>query len=202
MNGSPEELPISGQAEVRAGRLRIPVTLRYADVPVDWANRYRPEGFDLRVSGRVAQAEPIEWTGTRRWDEVAVGSDRATAARFLKLETLEVTELSFSESRGRAVLAVRNPFSFPLKIARARYRILANGREVGSGETRGILLRPERNNTLLLPVELDHGELIAAAGRALLSGGTVAARLSGALELRLPGGDVPIPLDLAGRLSL
>jgi hypothetical protein len=202
LNGSPAELPIKGNAEVAAGRLRIPLTLRYADVPADWANRYRPEGFDYRVRGRLDGGESVEWAGRGAWEEVAVEGDRRTASRVLRLSSLEVTDLSFTESRGRAVLAVRNPFTFPVRIAAVRYRLLANERAIGSGETRGLLLRPSRENTLLLPVELDHAGLVAAAGSALVSGGSIDTRLRGALTLRLPGGDVEVPLDLAGRLSL
>jgi hypothetical protein len=65
-----------------------------------------------------------------------------------------------------------------------------------------MLLRPRRESTILLPVEVEHGALIAAAGGAVLSGEGVPARLAGALTVRLPGGDVPVPIDLAGRLSV
>jgi len=83
-----------------------------------------------------------------------------------------------------------------------RYRLRANEREVGAGETGGLLLHASRVRILSLPVENDHGELAAAAGRALLAGGEVDARLRGALPIRLAGGDVPVPLSLSGSLSL
>ena len=53
-----------------------------------------------------------------------------------------------------------------------------------------------------LPIDLDHGELLAAAGSALRSGGDVEGRLRGTLVVRLPGGDIPVPLDLLGRFSV
>jgi hypothetical protein len=65
-----------------------------------------------------------------------------------------------------------------------------------------MLLRARQESTLLLPIEVEHEDLLAAAGRAVLSGGDVPARLSGILTVRLPRGDVPVPIDLAGRLSL
>ncbi|HEX9304112.1 MAG TPA: LEA type 2 family protein [Thermoanaerobaculia bacterium] len=202
VNGSTAEIPISGRAEAAGDRLRLPVTLRYSNVPQDWANRFRPGTFDYRLSGQIAGGAPIEWSGTARWDDVGVEGERETARRFLRLETVEVTEMSLFESQARAVVAVRNPFAFPLTIASTRYRLTSNGRVVGTGRTRGMLLRPRQESSLLLPIDVDHGELLGAAGEGILSGGSLSARLSGTLVVRLPRGDVSIPLDLSGRLSL
>ncbi len=202
VNGSTAEIPISGRAEGSGGRLRLPVTLRYSDVPQDWANRFRPDTFDYRLSGRIAGGGSIEWAGTARWDEVGVEGERETARRFLRLETVEVTDISLFESQARAVVAVRNPFAFPLTIASTRYRLTSSGRVIGTGRTRGMTLRPRQESSLSLPIDVDHGELLGAAGQGIFSGGSLSARLSGTLAVRLPRGDVAIPLDLSGRLSL
>jgi LEA14-like dessication related protein len=202
VNGSAVEIPMSGRAEATGNRLRLPVTLRYSDVPQDWANRFRPVSFDYRISGSVSGGGPIEWTGTARWDDVGVEGEQDTVRRFLRLQTVEVTDVSLFESEARAVVAVRNPFAFPLTVSSTRYTLTAGEREVGAGRTRGMMLRPRQESTLLLPIEVDHGELLGAAGAGILSGGELPARLSGSLTVRLPRGDVAIPLDLAGRLSL
>ena len=120
----------------------------------------------------------------------------------MRLGNLELTRFSLLESEARAVVHVRNPFSFPLKIAGASYRLFADGREVGSGEAPGLILHPAQDNTLEFPIEVAHGDLLAAAGSALASGGEVDGRLAGELSVRLPGGDVPVPLDLSGRINL
>lgn len=202
VNGSTVEIPISGRAEPAGDRLRLPVTLRYSDVPQDWANRFRPVTFDYRVNGRVSGGDPVEWRGTARWDDVGVVGEKETVRRFLRLQTVEVTDVSLFESEARAVVAVRNPFAFPLTISSTRYTLFAGGREVGAGHTRGMVLRARQESTLLLPIEVDHGELLGAAGAGILSGGEVPARLSGWLSVRLPRGDVAVPLDLSGQLSL
>ncbi|HEV8610749.1 MAG TPA: LEA type 2 family protein [Thermoanaerobaculia bacterium] len=201
VNGSSAEIPISGRAEAIGARLRIPLTLRYSDVPQDWANRFRADTFDYRVVGR-AGATPVQWTGTARWDDVGVEGERETVQRFVRLVTLEVTDVSLFSSDARAVVAVRNPFSFPLTVASSRYRVSADGRLLGTGSTRGMILRPRQESTVLLPLEVEHGALIAAAGGAVLSGEAVPARLAGALTIRLPRGDVAVPIDLVGRLSV
>jgi LEA14-like dessication related protein len=201
VNGSPVGLAISARAEAIGARLRLPVTLRYTDVPQDWANRFRPETFDYRVEGRVAGGGPVAWTGTARWDEVGVEGEQDTLRRFVRLQTLELTDVSLFESSANAIVRVRNPFAFPLTVAATRYRLDAGGRVVGTGATRGMLLRARQESTLLLPVDIDHGQLLGAVGKGILSGGNVAARLSGTLTVRLPRGDVRVPLDLSGRLS-
>lgn len=202
VNGSPVGLPVSGRAEPSGNRLRVPVTLRYADVPQDWANRFRPATFDYRLSGRVAGGQEVQWAGTARWDDVGVEGERETVRRFVRLATLEVTDVSLSASTARAVLAVRNPFAFPLTIASTRYRLGAGGRLVGQGQTRGMILRPRQESTLLLPIDVEHSDLVAAAGRAIFSRSDVPARLSGTVTLRLPHGDVAVPIDLTGNLSI
>jgi LEA14-like dessication related protein len=133
---------------------------------------------------------------------VGVEGERETVQRFVRLVTLEVTDVSLLSSDARAVVAVRNPFSFPLTVASSRYRVSVDGRVLGAGSTRGMILRPRQESTVLLPLEVEHGALISAAGGAVLSGEAVPARLAGTLTIRLPRGDVAVPIDLAGRLSV
>jgi hypothetical protein len=51
-----------------------------------------------------------------------------------------------------------------LKLANASFSLFANGREVGSGTIGEMVLRPGQETTLKLPIDLDHGQLLAAAG--------------------------------------
>ena len=50
MNGSPTELPVAGTVVHAGGRWRLPLSVRYADVPADWAERFRPETFTSSCS--------------------------------------------------------------------------------------------------------------------------------------------------------
>jgi LEA14-like dessication related protein len=202
LNGSTAELRVSGQAERTGGRMRIPLAVRYSDVPADWVERFRLSDFDYRLRGTVAGRDRIDWSGAMPWADVSIEGEKETADRFVRLGSLQLTSLSFFESEAQAEVSVRNPFSFPLKVASARYELFANGRAVGSGETRGLLLHPGRENTLDLPVEVEHGALIAAAGSALASGGEIDGRLQGQIQVRVPAGDIAVPLDLSGRISL
>jgi LEA14-like dessication related protein len=81
------------------------------------------------------------------------------------------------------------------------YTLFADGREVGTGRTQGLILHPSQKNVLALPIDVDHGELLSAAGGALVSGGDVAVKLTGRLVVRLKGGDLSVPIALSGNLS-
>ncbi|HEY1251519.1 MAG TPA: LEA type 2 family protein [Thermoanaerobaculia bacterium] len=201
LNDSPAELPLAGTVGHADGRWKLPVTVRYADVPADWADRFRAETFTYRLKGSVGGGAPREWTGTRPWKEVAIESDRQSGADFLKLEDVHLTQMSLLSSEAEAQLEIRNPFAFPLKIAETEYTLSVNGQEVGEGGTHGMVLHAAQNNVLTLPIEVDHGALLSAAGKALLAGGEIAARIHGKLVVRLKGGDLTVPLDLSGHLT-
>jgi LEA14-like dessication related protein len=201
LNGSSAELPLSGTVTHADGRWRLPVTVRYADVPADWAERFHPETFTYRLRGSVGGGAPREWTGTRPWKEVEVESNKETGAEFLRLEHVNLTEMTLLSSEAEAQLTVLDPFAFPLRIAETEYTLIVNDQEVGQGGTHGMLLHAGQSNALTLPIEIDHASLLSAAGKAVLAGGEIAARLHGRLVLRLKGGDLTVPLDLTGHLT-
>ena len=200
INGSASEMPVAGTVAHSGGQFVLPFVVRYADVPADWADRFRAEGFTYRLRAAGGSA-PREWTGTRSWKDVEVEGGRDTLAEFLVLDDVVLTNVSLLSSEARAQLSVRNPFSFALKIARMDYVLFADGREVGTGRTQGLILHPSQKNVLALPIDVDHGELLSAAGGALVSGGDVAVKLTGRLVVRLKGGDLSVPLALSGNLS-
>jgi LEA14-like dessication related protein len=203
--GSHAELPVAGTVVHANGRWRLPVSVRYADVPRDWADRFRPESFSYRLRGGLtggAAATPVrDWVGEEAWKNVEIEGNRELASRYLNLEDVRLTQLSLLSSEGAARLSVNNPFAFDLRIAETAYTLTVDGRSVGEGGTRGMILHAAQKNILQLPVEVDHGELISAAGKALLSGGHVAVRLTGRLVVRLKGGDLVVPLNLSGHLT-
>ncbi len=199
INGSASEMPVAGTVTHASGQFRLRVVVRYADVPADWADRFRAEGFAYRL--RATGSAPREWTGTRGWKDVEVEGGRDTMAEFLVLDDVALTDVSLLSSEARAKLSVRNPFAFPLKIAQMDYALYADDREVGTGRTQGLILHPSQKNVLSLPIEVDHAGLLSAAGGALLSGGDVAVKLTGRLVVRLKGGDLSVPIALSGNLS-
>src|SRR5205085_267747 len=136
LNGSAAELPVSGEVSHAARRWRLPIVVRYADVPADWADRFRTETFTYRLRGGVRGAVR-EWTGFHAWKDVEIEGNRETLNGFLELSRVALTRFSLLESEATAELALRNPFSFALRIAETRYVLYADGRPVGEGQTQG-----------------------------------------------------------------
>lgn len=167
LNGSSSEVPVSGTARPVQGRVELSMTVRYRDVPEDWVSRLRARDFDYRLRATVAGGSAFEWSGTKDWDQVIVERSEGKIPTMIDLRSIEMTEISLLSSEGRADVAVRNPLPFSLKIASTRYRLLANGREVGRGSTPGLLLRPGQTTDLALPIDFDHGRLLSAAGSAI-----------------------------------
>src|SRR5262249_18526652 len=49
VNGSAAELPVAGTITHANGRWLLPFSVKYTDVPADWAERFRPDGFSYRL---------------------------------------------------------------------------------------------------------------------------------------------------------
>ena len=207
LNGSAAELPVAGTVVKADERWLLPFTLAFADVPADWADRSQAGGFTYRLrstgpaTATAGGSSPREWKGSRGWKDVELEGSRDAMSEYLVLDDVVLTHVSLLSSEAEARLTIRNPFAFPLKIASTEYVLFADGREVGSGETQGMMLHASQKNHLTLPIDVDHGELLAAAGGAVVSGGNVHVELKGKLVVRLKGGDVAVPLALSGNLS-
>jgi len=196
INGSATELPISGVVAHSEGKFRLPVTVRYTELPEAWTEGFRTDTFTYRI--RSASGSPREWTGTQPFREVEVAGE--SSDKFLALQNVRLTDVSLLSSEAVGELMLVNPLGFDVKIAEATYVLLAEGEPVGEGSAHGLILRGQRKNILRLPIAIDHASLLSAAGRAAV-GGDAAVRLKGKLVLRLRGGDLAVPLDLSGHLS-
>jgi LEA14-like dessication related protein len=193
-------VPVKGDVKPAAegGGAVLSVVLPYASVPEDWAARFKLEGLQYRLRSDAGR----EWTGSVPWSEIGVTGNEELAKQYVQLKDLEVTQISLFGSEARATLRVKNPFAFPLKVAETRYTLLAEGSELGRGETKGRTLHAAKETDLQLPLELDHARLLSAASRLMGSGGRADVRLEGRLLLRLSGGDVAVPFALTGKLGV
>jgi LEA14-like dessication related protein len=200
VNGSDAKLPVTGTVTRSGAGWSLPIDVRFASVPADWAERIRPDTFACKLEGRVGETAK-QWTESGNWKQVEVDAGKETQEKFLSLRDVRLTEMTLTSSEGVAELAIVNPFAFPLRIAETEYTLSAEGQEVGGGGTKGLILHPTSRNVVSLPVEIDHGALLSAAGKSLLSGGDVRVELNGKLVVRMKGGDIPVPLHLTGHLT-
>ena len=137
INGSAAELPVAGTVTHGGGRWRLPVVVKYADVPAAWTEGFRTDTFTYRLRGSTgpAGAAPREWTGTQSFQDVEVaGGD---SEKFLSLQDVRLTEMSLLSSEAVGDLAILNPLGFDVRIAEAQYVLFAEGEQVGDGAARG-----------------------------------------------------------------
>jgi LEA14-like dessication related protein len=122
-------------------------------------------------------------------------------SRFIELTSLELLDLSAKHSEGRAVLAIRNPFAFPVTALAASYRVRVNGQEVGGGGPRERKLKAKHRSGLELPFRVDYDRFLSAAGGSWAVGASVESGVEGLLTLRLAATSVEVPLKLFGTMG-
>ncbi|MBK9090210.1 MAG: LEA type 2 family protein [Holophagales bacterium] len=106
------------------------------------------------------------------------------------------------ETKGEAKAVLFNPFRFPRWRRSVRYELSSGGREVARGSRQGVLVRPGRENEIVLPLTVGNAAAISAAGKAVASGGKLSGRLTGQLVVKLGTGDVKIPLEGSGTIEV
>ena len=146
--------------------------------------------FPIQAVGRLRPAAP---------DLVAPASAVSTFAVF---SGARLAGLSLKKAEGEATVAVFNPAGFDLLVEEIRYELYAGSRLLFSGTRRLVRLHARRANEVTLPLDVRHADLLAAAGTAVSSGGTIPARLAAKVTIKAGGGRVTIPVDQSGTVRL
>lgn len=128
-------------------------------------------------------------------------SEETSLSVGVELTSLELTTLSEKRSEARAVLKISNPFASPVRVTEARFVLRVNGKEVGHGSSPARTVRAHKPKGVEIPIRIDRKGFLAALGGQFDAGMQIDAELSGEILLRLPSGDVTLPLRLRGRLG-
>src|SRR5262245_12637366 len=73
VNGSPAEFPISGTVVHADGKFRLPVTVRFKELPEAWTEGFNTQTFTYRVRGKSESGGAArDWTGTQAFQDVEV----------------------------------------------------------------------------------------------------------------------------------
>lgn len=145
---------------------------------------------------------PIDWAATV--PRAAIGlteSMKVTLRRFVRVPDLHLGSVGFRSTTVKADVGVTLPLHFDLRFLEARCEVEVNGRKVASGGREKFILHAGRENRLEIPVTVDNGELLAAAGKTVVSRGKVEGHLVGVARLRVAAGDVEFPFEFPVRLS-
>jgi LEA14-like dessication related protein len=126
---------------------------------------------------------------------------RTSASVGVELTSLELTSLSEKRSEARAVLKVSNPSASPVRLTAGRFVLRVSGQEVGQGSLPPRTLRAHKLKGVEISIRIDRKGFLAALGGDFNAGMQIDAELSGEILLRLPSGDVTLPLSLPGRMG-
>ncbi len=149
------------------------------------------------ISLRLMAGITLAWTAG---GPPAAAGETSTSVS-VELTSLELTALAEKRSEARAVLKVSNPFASPVRLTAGRFVLRINGHEVGQGSLHPRTLGAHKLRGVEIPIRIDRKEFLAALGGQFDAGMQIDAELSGEIRLRLPSGDVTLPLSLPGRMG-
>jgi hypothetical protein len=154
------------------------------------------------LSGDAGTAVRVDAAGALRPGTSDLVASRELGDSFVRFAGARLSGLGLAESNGEARIAVFNPFGFDVALRAIRYELSSGGRVVARGSRQGLLVRPGRENEIVLPLTLSNAAALATAAEALVAGGTLTGRLSGELVLKLGTGDVTFPLAASGTIEV
>jgi LEA14-like dessication related protein len=177
-----------------------------ADLPGDLLQKGSPTAVPVTLkgtlSGEAGTAVTVDAAGSLRPGTPDLVAGRELAETFVRFAGARLSGIGLSETKGEARIAVFNPFRFELALRGIRYELSSGGSEVARGSRQGVLVRPGRENEIVLPLTVSNAAAIAAAGRAVASGGKLSGQLSGQIVLKLGTGDVKLPLAGSGAIEV
>jgi LEA14-like dessication related protein len=154
------------------------------------------------LSGEAGTAVTVDADGALRPGTSDLVAGRELAETFVRFAGARLSGIGLAETQGEARIAVFNPFRFDVALRGIRYELTSGGREVARGSRQGLIVRPGRENEIALPLVVSNAAAIAAAGKAVASGGKLSGNLTGQLVLKLGTGDVKLPLTGSGTIEV
>ncbi|MFN7987620.1 MAG: LEA type 2 family protein [Thermoanaerobaculia bacterium] len=182
------------------------VDLDLAALPKALLDRGSPASVPVTLkgtlSGEAGSAATVDAAGTLRPGTAELVARREQGQPFVRFAGARLSGLGLAESTGEARIAVYNPFRFELALRGLRYELSSGETVVARGSRQGILVRPGRENEVVLPLAVGNAAAISAAGKAVAAGGKISGELKGEIVLKLGTGDVKLPLAGSGTIEV
>lgn len=182
------------------------VDLDLASIPRGIVEKGSPAAVPVALkgvlSGEAGTAATVDAAGTLRPGTDDLVAHREHGDGFVRFAGSRISGLGLAETKGEARIGVFNPFRFDVALRGIRYELSSGGRVVARGSRQGVIVRPGRENEVVLPLAVSNAAALAAAGKAVASGGRVSGRLSGEIVLKLGTGDVKLPIAAAGTIEV
>ncbi|HYW32452.1 MAG TPA: LEA type 2 family protein [Gemmatimonas sp.] len=119
----------------------------------------------------------------------------------VELRQFNITGLGLTGGSVDIVLSVYNPNNFKLDALKMTYRVDVDSLQLGSGALDGrFVVNSNDSSVVRLPVQFTYSGL-GAAGRSLVTAGTINYRVRGDFTVDTPLGNFTRPYDRTGRYS-
>lgn len=205
-------LPLKGPVQVAvqaAGQGFDAVFLADLDLallPGDLLQKGSPSAVPVTLkgtlSGEAGTAVTVDASGSLRPGTPDLLAGRELAASFVRFAGASLSGIGLSETKGEARIAVFNPLGFDVALRGIHYALSSSRSEVARGSRQGLIVRPGRENEIVLPLTVSNAAAISAAGKAVKAGGKLSGQLTGQIVVKLGTGDVKIPIAASGTIEV
>ena len=119
----------------------------------------------------------------------------------VQFSDVKIKGLGLSGGALDVVLSIYNPNGFDLNATRLTYKLMVEDKDLGNGVMDRAFRVSDKDSTFVtIPVDFTYAGL-GAAGRQLLSSGSVNYRVLGDVTVNTPLGNFTLPYDQRGRFS-
>lgn len=175
-------------------------------MPEELLKKVSAHALDLSLKGFLkgdrGSSVPVCAIGLLRVGTGDIYAPAANVSMFARFGSARLTGVSLSETSGEARAVLFNPFGFNVPVKDVSFSLYVGEHKLGEGRKQGILIKAGKENEVAIPVTASNVELLAAAGTALGSGGTLDGRIVGTVTLKVGRDEIVIPLNLPGAIRV
>ena len=197
---------VSGTLKSVAGVCEMATSVPWSGLSEQMFRNARADALQLRFRGELIDgkaATKVNWAlSARKADVVLTEPIRDTIKRFARATDLHLGSIGLTDSTVNADINVQSPLAFELRVLRATCELQVHGAVVATGAKESFVVAAGRATLISIPVTINHKALLTAAGNVFMHMGKVEGKLTGLVRLRLPAGDVDLPVEFPVLLKL
>jgi hypothetical protein len=200
------EIPVAGKIGLLNGRCEVTVPFAWRSMTEPMIQHARSDSLQLRLSGDFIEGragKKVNWAVVANKSNLILTEPmKETVKRFAKAAELSLGGISLRDSTVNADITVQSPLGFDLRVSKISCALEIHGAVVAIGSKESFVLFTGRPTPLRIPVLIQHKALLSATGSVLSKMGKVNGKLFGTVQLRLPSGNMELPMEFPVHLNL
>jgi hypothetical protein len=203
---APPGVNVLGPLRTNAGACELTATVLWSQLNQKAIQLARGDLLQVRFKGELVEGKtitPVNWMlPAPKAAVLLIEPIKNTVQRFAKVTDIQLGSMGLKSSTVNADISVQSPLAFDLRVLQASCELQIQGQVVATGIKENFVINATRMNALRIPVTLNHKALLSATGNVLTQMGKVDGKLVGWFRIKLPGGDVDLPLEFPVKLTL